>query len=92
MKRHDNLWEKIISYENLYLALKNASRGKKRKAGVKKVLRNPDKAVHKLHDILINGFKNSKYRYKTVYEPKQRLIYIYCLSFLIVLSIMPLSI
>lgn len=76
MKRHDNLWEKIISYDNLYLALKNASRGKKRKAGVKKVLRNPDKAVHKLHDILINGFKNSKYRYKTVYEPKQRLIYI----------------
>lgn len=74
MKRHGNLWEKIISYDNLYLALKNASRGKKRKAGVKKVLRNPDKAVHKLHDILVSGFKNSKYRHKIVYEPKQRLI------------------
>ena len=76
MKRHGNLWERIISYDNLYLALKNASRGKKRKAGVKKVLRNPDKAVHKLHDILVSGFKNSKYRHKIVYEPKQRLIYI----------------
>lgn len=76
MKRHGNLWEKIISLDNLYTALKNASRGKKNKAGVRKVLKNPDKAVNRLHDILIKGFKNSKYRHKTVYEPKQRLIYI----------------
>ena len=89
MKRHDNLWEKIISYDNLYLALKNASRGKKRKAGVKKVLRNPDKAVHKLHDILVSGFKNSKYRHKIVMNPNNALS-IYCLSFLIVLFTMRL--
>ncbi len=42
MKSYNHLWEKFISDENISLAIKNASKGKKSRNSVKKRLEDPD--------------------------------------------------
>ena len=77
MKRTGNLWDKIISKENLYIAYRKARRGK---AWQKKVKRIDDRTSYflgKLHNILADGrYHTSSYKTKVIYEPKMRTIYI----------------
>lgn len=54
MKRYGNLFAKITSSENLELAIEEASRGKRNRKGVAKVLANKDLYVMKLQDMLIS--------------------------------------
>lgn len=76
MKRIGNLYEKIISVENLMLADKNARRGKLKSYGVKTHDLNRNDNILKLHDLLKNGeYKTSKYYIFKIYEPKERDIY-----------------
>ena len=76
MKRYSNLYEKIIDIENLRLADAKARRGKAASFGIKYFDRNRESNFSDLHKMLLEkGFKNSKYKVFTVYEPKKREIY-----------------
>lgn len=76
MKRHGNLYENIISIDNLYLADEKASKGKGKQPGVKEHLKNRDANIWALHQQLYNKtFTTSVYTTFTVYEPKERLIF-----------------
>ena len=76
MKRIGNLYEKIISLENLRLADEKARRGKVNTYGVRFHDRNREANILALHEMLKNHtFKNSKYETFTIYEPKEREIY-----------------
>lgn len=77
MKRHGNLWNKIIDKDNLLLAFKKAKRHKSWQQKVIKVEQNLEEMIEKLRESLINGtYKTSGYRQKKIYEPKERTIYI----------------
>lgn len=77
MKRHGDLWNKIIDKDNLLLAFKKAKRHKSWQQKVIKVEQNLEEMIEKLRESLINGtYKTSGYRQKKIYEPKERTIYI----------------
>lgn len=76
MKRLNNLFEKVISLDNLRLADEKARRGKSRTYGVQMHDKNREANILALHEQLKNGtFKTSPYHVFTIYEPKERLIY-----------------
>lgn len=76
MKRIGNLFEKVISLENLKLADEKARKGKLRSYGVQQHDKNRDANILALHESLKNGtFKTSKYHVFTIFEPKERQIY-----------------
>jgi len=77
MKRHNNLYDEIISLDNLQIAYNKAKKGKSYQKTVRKIAKNIDVLLVKLHDKLAQGdYHTSKYKTKTIYEPKERLIYI----------------
>ena len=76
MKRIGNLYDSIISLENLRLADERARKGKLRSYGVQVHDKNRDSNLQKLHESLKNQtFKTSKYHIFTIYEPKEREIF-----------------
>lgn len=76
MKRIGNLYEKIISLDNLRLADEKARKGKLRSYGVRVHDRNREANILALHEALRNhSFKNSEYTTFTIYEPKERIIF-----------------
>lgn len=82
MKRQGNIYPKICEPENIKLAILYASRGKKKRKNVLKVLENIDMAVLKIHEILTNGnYKPSPYQEKVIHDgvrKKERIIYKPC--------------
>lgn len=77
MKRHGNLYDSIITTENLELAYKKARRGKSRKPSVIKFAQNPEQNLYNIHRLLINReFTTSRYTIKKIYEPKERTIFV----------------
>lgn len=75
MKRLNNLYEQIISIENLELADKKAQRGKSRQFGVIAHNKNKEKNIVDLHESLKNRtYRTTKYSIFTIYEPKMRQI------------------
>lgn len=76
MKRIGNLYEKIISEENLRLADEKARRGKRHTYGVRYHDRNREANILALHEALLTKtFRTSPYEVFKVYKPKERLIY-----------------
>ena len=76
MKRVGNLFDKIVSLENLKLADENARRGKLKSYGVRKHDMNREANILMLQKQLIDGtFKTSKYHVFTIFEPKEREIF-----------------
>ena len=76
MKRIGNLFEKVISLENLKLADEKARKGKLHSYGVQQHDKNRDANILALHESLKNGtFHTSQYHVFTIYEPKEREIY-----------------
>jgi len=76
MKRIGNLYEKIISLENLKLADERARKGKRNSYGVRLHDRKREENILRLHEILKNRqFKTSEYHVFKIYEPKEREIY-----------------
>ncbi len=76
MKRIGNLYEKIISMDNLRRAESKARRGKVHSYGVRVFDRDPEGKLLALHEALLTKtFKTSPYEVFTVREPKERLIY-----------------
>ena len=77
MKRHGYLYDKIISKENLINAHLSARKGKTWQSAVKKIDMDIDKYIDKLHALLISEkYITSKYKIKTIHEPKMRDIFI----------------
>lgn len=76
MKRFSNLYEKIISIENLKLADSKARLGKENSYGVKIHDKNKEANIQKLHEnLLMKTYKTSEYKVFTVFEPKEREIF-----------------
>lgn len=76
MKRIGNIYEKIISLENLRLADDKARRGKANSYGVRFHDKNREENLLRLHDLLKSKeFRTSPYETFTIYEPKERLIF-----------------
>lgn len=76
MKRINNIYEKIISTENLMLADEKARKGKGTTYGVLMHDRKRESNILKLHDMLISKtYKTSAYDIFKVYEPKERDVY-----------------
>lgn len=76
MKRIGNLYQQIISVENLQLADINARKGKLKTYGVRHHDRDREANILNLHEALKNHtFKTSDYDVFTIFEPKERLIY-----------------
>lgn len=76
MKRHRNLYQDIISIENLMLADSIAQKGKLRQPGV--IAHNANRAINisALHEILkVKEFRTSEYVTFKVFEPKERIVY-----------------
>lgn len=77
VKRHGNLWEKVITEENIRLAYELSRKGKGRKYNVRKFNRNLEENLKIVREKLINKtFTTANYSTKTVFEPKKRVIYI----------------
>lgn len=77
MKRHGSTWEDIVSTANLHLAFSKARRHKNWQCKIQALVPMEDELVNSLHETLVSGrFKTSPYHTKSVYEPKQRTIYI----------------
>lgn len=76
MKRIGNIYEKIISMENLRLADIRARRGKTHTYGVRVHDRNREANLQALHEALFNKtYRTSEYNIFRIFEPKERLIY-----------------
>lgn len=76
MKRIGNIFDKVISLENLRLADEKARKGKLHSYGVQVHDKNREANLIALHESLKNGtFKTSKYHIFKIYEPKEREIF-----------------
>lgn len=76
MKRKNNLFESIVSMDNLRFADQKAQRGKNKQYGVKLHISQAETNLFLLHEMLLNKtYKTSEYEVFKVYEPKEREVY-----------------
>lgn len=75
MKRRGNLYEQIISLDNLRLADQKAAKGKSRQYGVRAHQRHREENLLELHEKLVRReYRTSAYFTFRIFEPKERLI------------------
>lgn len=75
MKRLGNLFEKIISIDNLEKADKIARKGKLHRKEVRRHIQKEGVNREELHDLLLSGeFKTSEYKRFTIFDGKERKI------------------
>lgn len=75
MKTYNNLFSEIATFENLYLAYRQARKGKRAKAPVADFELNFESQLIKLQEELLSlKYKPGAYRNFTIYEPKKRLV------------------
>lgn len=55
MKTVNNLFEQIVTKENIMLAINNAAKGKRRKANVRYALRHQEEIAERLRKKLLDG-------------------------------------
>lgn len=76
MKRLSNLYQRIISIENLIVADAKARKGKANQYGIKIHDRNREENIMGLHGALLNKtYRTSPYTTFHVFEPKERIVY-----------------
>ena len=76
-KRLKNVYHLVYESENLIRAQYNAQRGKGDRAEVRKFGENVSECLTELYELLRYGiYKPGKYKIKTIYEPKERVIMI----------------
>lgn len=77
MKRHGQLFDQIVSMDNLRAAYRKARKGKSSKSAIRRFGTSPEIRLENIRRSLINGsFTTSAYLTKWVFEPKARLIYV----------------
>jgi retron-type reverse transcriptase len=75
MKRLNNLWQQIISFDNLLKAYQKAQRGKSQKSSVAEFTLNLETELFSLQQQLSDGsYQPGGYRLFTIYEHKPRTI------------------
>jgi hypothetical protein len=75
VKRHGQLWERLVSFPNLLRAARRAARGKRWLANVVRFRFNLEEHLCRLQDELRDGtYRPGPYRTFEIYEPKRRLI------------------
>ena len=75
MKTIKNIFEKIIDFENLYLAWESARKGKRYREEIMRFSDDLESNLINLQNHLIYGtYKVGRYRPFYIYEPKKRLI------------------
>mgnify|MGYP002348564864 CR=1 FL=1 len=76
MKRIGNLYQEIISIDNLNIADRKAQKGKSKQYGVVRHNKNSEQNIWELHKMLIDKtYKTSEYDVFKVYEPKERNVF-----------------
>lgn len=76
MKRIGNVYQEIISIENLIIADGKAQKGKSKNYGVLTHNKNKESNIMKLHTMLKDKtYRTSEYDIFKVYEPKEREVY-----------------
>lgn len=76
MNRKGNLFNEIISIENLHIADSKAQKGKQNQYGVQLHSKNRESNILQLHEMLKNrSYKTSEYDVFKVYEPKEREVF-----------------
>lgn len=76
MKRYNNLFDKIVTLDNLYLADKKARRNKSQRKEIIEFDKNKDQLLVQLQKQLIEGkYITSPYHTFIIREPKERLIF-----------------
>lgn len=75
MKRYGNLWETLISFENLFLAYKKAIKGKRIRSDIAYFIFHTEDGLLRLQEELQNKtYQPGVYRAFYIYEKKRRLI------------------
>jgi retron-type reverse transcriptase len=75
VKRAGDLWEKVVSYPNLFAAAKSAAAGKRTRPDVAAFFLDLEYEIVKLHDELTRGtYLPGPYRSFQLWEPKPRII------------------
>jgi retron-type reverse transcriptase len=75
MKRYGNLWEKVISWENLVLAARKARRGKRSRLSVQTFEFGLEKQLLQLQrELQQQTYEPGQFHTHWIYEPKKRLI------------------
>jgi hypothetical protein len=78
MRRHGNLFQKIVTTENIYIAYRKARKGKRWQRKVQTFEKDLDNNIENIRQSLINKtFHTSGYRTKMIHEPKEREIFIH---------------
>lgn len=76
MKRHGNLFPQIADPANIYKAYTKARKGKRWQDTVQRFEHNIDHNIDAIHNALADKtFTTSPYTQRTIYEPKERIIY-----------------
>lgn len=76
MKRLDNLYEQVISIDNILLADQNARKGKSRQSGIFSFDKDFDQNIANIYRELVTGtYQVSPYKCFKIFEPKERDIY-----------------
>ena len=76
MKRYNNLFDKIVSLDNLYLADKRARRKKSNRKDIQEFDKDKDRLLKELQQLLIDEkYVTSAYETFIVHEPKERVIF-----------------
>lgn len=76
MKRHGNLFQKIVEPDNIYLGYKLARKGKTWQDTIKVFEDNLENNLEQIRNSLVSHtFTTSKYETFVMYEPKRRIIY-----------------
>lgn len=77
MKRHGNLFSRVVAYDNIELAYRKARKGKAWQNVVRKFDRRRHIRLKKIRkDLVTRRFQTSPYKEKIIHEPKTRTIYI----------------
>lgn len=77
MKRYGNLYDQIISIENLGYAFDRATKHKKWRYNIQRCMAHKNEIIQSIHTTLKRGnYHTSKYKTKVIHEPKERLIYV----------------
>lgn len=76
MKRINNLFDKVVTKDNLMIAYQKARKGKSGQYGVKIFEKNVESNIDQLYNELISGtYKTSEYSVFKIYDPKEREIF-----------------
>lgn len=77
MKRHGQLFEKIVDPENIELAFQKAKKGKTWQDSVQRVEKNKARKLAALRQSFLDGsYTTSNYTVKIIFEPKERKIFV----------------